>query len=125
MAGTQFLDHEWRLLKRLLPETGIRARTVEDRARAELYIRAAQWRRMVGNEDFWPAFCAAAQDWMCEELTQQLKTHRHLHPLAWHRRESKTRVPQRQGPLDLAASSCVPADDLTQEAAPVECGQEM
>ena len=27
MAGTQFLDHEWRLLKRELPETGINART--------------------------------------------------------------------------------------------------
>ena len=66
MAGTQFLDHEWRLLKRELPETGVSARTAEGREKAALYIRAAQWRRMIGNEELWPAFCEAAEEWMCE-----------------------------------------------------------
>ena len=92
MAGTQFLDHEWGLLKRELPETGISARTAEGRERAVLYIRAAQWRRLVGNAELWPAFCAAAQEWMCEELTRRLQTHRRLHPLAWHQRERQARA---------------------------------
>ena len=107
MAGTQFLDHEWRLLKRQLPETGINARTDEDRARAALYIRAAQWRRMIGNAEMWPAFAVAAAKWMCEELARRLDTHRHLHPMAWHRREKKARAPKQE-------------DNLTQKAAKVE-----
>ena len=61
MAGTQFLDHEWRLLKADLPVTGLSARTDEQRQRFEVYVRAAQWKRQVSTHDRWPAFCKAAE----------------------------------------------------------------
>ena len=45
MAGTQFLDHEWGLLKRDKPLTGLSAKTEEQRQSFDLYVRAGQWRQ--------------------------------------------------------------------------------
>ena len=49
MAGTQLLDHEWSLLKRELPVTGVSIRTEGGLARMESYIRAAQWKRLAST----------------------------------------------------------------------------
>jgi ribosomal protein L32 len=62
MAGTQFLDHEWRLLKEDKPVTGLSARTEQNRQNFDLYVRAAQWKRMIATGDRWPEWCRAAED---------------------------------------------------------------
>ena len=59
MAGTEFLDHEWGMLKRGLPRS-LSARTAEGRSQIVSYVRAAQWQRMVSTADRWAAFCEAA-----------------------------------------------------------------
>lgn len=89
MAGTQFLDHEWRLLKADLPITGLSGRTEAQRERLDSYIRAAQWKRMVSTEDRWVAFCSAAEDWMMEQLERRQKLHEGLHPLMWRARKPR------------------------------------
>eukprot|EP00969_Alexandrium_andersonii_P308368 13629781-Alexandrium_andersonii.AAC.1 len=63
MAGTQLIDSEWGRLEALIPDR-MSARTPEGRARMTAYIRAAQWFRLTGKSDRWPAFCAAAQAYM-------------------------------------------------------------
>jgi hypothetical protein len=71
MAGTQLLDHDWRLMKAELPVTGLTARTPDGRARLANYIRAAQWKLMVSNTDRWPIFCLAVQRFLARERASQ------------------------------------------------------
>ena len=62
MAGTQFLDHEWRLLKDPLPDS-LSARTEAGRASIMNHVRTAQWWRLLSTAGRWPAFCEAACEW--------------------------------------------------------------
>ena len=61
MAGTQNIDQEWRILKRSLPERGIRGRTEKDREHFRILVRAGQWQRIIGMVDRWEAFCQAVK----------------------------------------------------------------
>ena len=72
MAGTQLIDHEWRVLKRDLPEGGISAATPAGRARLNAYIRTAQWHRLLQGADKWIAFCEAARKWTLKSMEMEI-----------------------------------------------------
>jgi hypothetical protein len=60
LAGTQTLDPLWGKLEECIPRNGS-ARTPEQRELLDMYIRAGQWRRMLGVADTWSEWCKAAQ----------------------------------------------------------------
>ena len=61
MAGTQHIDQDWWCLKREMPERGLGGRAEADRNIFRTFIRAAQWRRIIGMVDRWQAFCLAVK----------------------------------------------------------------
>jgi len=61
LASTCFLDHEWALLKREMPVTGVSARTEQGLALIHSYVRRAQFCRMLSTADRWPVFCATVR----------------------------------------------------------------
>lgn len=62
LVGTQLLDCCWGRLKDDVPP-GLAVNTEAGRATKTEYIRAAQWRIIIGTENPWEAFCAAARKW--------------------------------------------------------------
>ena len=64
MAGTQFIDKTWDLMKNDLPRNRT-ARTEAGRKRLDEYVRMEQWKRMVGTEQRWKPFLRGCGSLAC------------------------------------------------------------
>ena len=104
-GGTQFLDHEWRLLKSSLPETGISCRTPAGLEEANEYIRAAQWRLLVSGDRF-AAFMSAAEHYNAQVLKERLELHPEKHPSQWGTRaRERNNIDKKADPLPVQDST--------------------
>ena len=117
MAGTPLLDSTWGRLKGAIPR-GLAVHTPADRALKMSYIRAAQWKLMLGSEDRWTAFCKAAKDWNAMKAGDFAKSVKSLVPLPrpWLRKNKEAQASPNtalggarndcQAPLPLTAPTC-------------------